>query len=323
MHINRRTNPRSKGFAAIAVFAAAGALCATGAASAQSSDPGGLSFAPAAAPSPTQLKRENLSKLMRPMQDISFEEYRLEDIVRYIVEVTGAEIEPVWLSDAAVDGLDPDTPITLRARRVSALQLLEMVLERAEVSAASFSGGNTWQMTEWGAVEIGPKEVLARRMRLEIYSITDLLWEVPDYDTAPEIDLQTVLQSSQGGGGGQSPFQDNQDEQLDRRTLEERSIELIEIIEQLVEPESWLSGGGNATIRYFQGNLLVRAPDYVHRNLGGYSWWPSTQTSARVVEGRRYVSIGVDTGIATVDQFVNQPVTGVVGGGPGRPGGGP
>jgi hypothetical protein len=315
-----KQNRSTFGFRVSVLIAAAGAMCAAGVpvASAQ-----GLNSSAATAPSPTQLKRDTIAKMQRQMPDVNFEEYRLEDVMNFIGEITGADIEPLWIDDVAVDGLDPDSLITLKAKRLSALRLLELVLEKAETGSAAYSGGYTWQMTEWGTLECGPKELLARRMRLEIYPITDLLWEIPDYDEAPEIDLQTVLQSSQGGGGGGSPFNDNQQDDLDRTTLEERSEGLIEIIEALVEPESWLSGGGTASIRYFQGSLLVRAPDYVHRNLGGYSWWPSSQTSSRVVKGRRYVSIGVDTGISQVDEFVKQPVTGVVGGGGGgTPGGG-
>ena len=314
----RRPNP---GFRTGLLIAAAGVLFGgtLPAASAQT-----LSSTAAVAPSPNQLKRENLTKMQRQMPDINFDEYRLEDVMNFIGEITGADLEPMWIDDSAIDGLDPDALISLKAKRVSALRLLEMVLEKAEAGSAAFSGGYTWQMTEWGTIECGPKELLARRARLEIYPITDLLWEIPDYGEAPEIDLQTVLQSSQGGGGGRSPFRNAQDDDLDRTTLEERSVELIEIIEALVEPETWLSGGGTASIRYFQGSLLVRGPDYLHRNLGGYSWWPSTDTSSQVVNGRRYVSIGVDTGISTVEGFTNQPVTGVVGGGGGggNPGGG-
>ena len=271
------------------------------------------------APSPTQLKRENLSKMMRAIPDVNFTDHRLEDVINFISEITGADIEPIWIDDNTVDGLDKDTTISLSVKRVSALRLLEMVLDKAGTDAV-YSGGNTWQMTEWGTIEVGPKEQLARRQRLEVYPIDDLLWQIHDYDEAPNIDLQSVLQSSQGGGGGggQSPFQNDQpDPARDRRPKDERAQDVIDIIEALVEPESWLSGGGTASIRYFQGSLLVRAPDYVHRQISGYPWWPSSQTSARVVEGRRYVSLGVDTGISTVDDLVNQPVTAVV------PGGGP
>ena len=275
---------------------------------------GGASPASAVAPSETQLKRDNLSKMMRQVPDVDFRDLRLEDVLSFITDITGAEIEPLWIDDRTVDGLDKDALITLKVKRVSALRLLEMVLEKAGDASAVYSGGNSWQMTDWGAIECGPKELLAKHMRLEVYPINDLLWQVPDYDESPTIDLQSVLQSSQGGGG-QSPFQNDQQQDIDRRPAEERANDVIDILEALVEPESWLSGGGTASIRYFQGNLLVRAPDYVHRQLGGYPWWPAAQTSASVVNGRRYVSIGVDTGISTVDDLVNQPVTGVVGGG--------
>jgi hypothetical protein len=257
--------------------------------------------------------------MTRQIPDVNFQDHRLEDVVRFISEITGATIEPIWVDDRNVEGLEKDTLVTLQVKNVSALKLLEMVLEKSEGDTAAYSGGNGWQMTDWGTLEVGPKSLLARNTRLEVYPINDLLWEIPNYDEAPEIDLQSVLQSSQGGGG-QSPFTNTQQQDIDRRSLEERAEDIIDIVEALVEPEQWLSGGGTASIRYFQGNLLVKAPDFVHRQLGGYPWWPSAQTNVSMVNGRRYVSIGVDTGISTVDDIVNQPVTGVVGGGP--PGGG-
>ena len=68
------------------------------------------------------------------------------------------------------------------------------------------------------------------------------------------------------------------------------------------------------TIRYYNGSLLVNAPDYMHRQIAGYPYWPSY--TSRVVKGRRYVSLNMDTSIGTVDGFARQPVTAVVGGRP-------
>lgn len=305
-----------------ALLAAMAALLAAGAAPA-GAQPADAVRAQSVAPSPTALKRENLTKMMRQIPDVNFSDHRLEDVLTFIAEITGADIEPLWIDDKSTEGLDKDTLINLSAKRISALRLLEMVLDKAGDAGGGFSSGNTWQMTDWGSIECGPKEALAKHQRLEVYGIDDLLWQIPDYEEAPTIDLQSVLQSSQGGGGGQSPFQnDQQNQKLDRRPKDERAQDVIDIIEALVEPESWLSGGGTASIRYFQGTLLVKAPDYVHRQLGGYPWWPASQTTASVVNGRRYVSIGVDTGISTIDDVVNQPVTATVGGGRGTPGGG-
>ncbi len=294
---------------------------------AQAQHTGPSSSSRAVAPSPNQLKRENIRKMMREIPEVSFDDHRLEDIIAFIAEITGAEIEPVWIDDRSVTGLDPDTLITLHVKHVSALRLLEMVLDRAAgADTNAFGSGNTWQMTDWGTIQCGPKENLAKHMRLEVYPIGDMLWEVPDYPDAPTIDLQSVLQNSQGGGGGSSPFDQINDQNITPRPQEERAQDIIDILTQLVEPEQWLEGGGSSTIRFFQGNLLVKAPDFVHRQLGGYPWWPSSQTTVATVNGRRYVGLGVNTGISTVDSFDKQPVTGVVGGGgnnggPPKPGG--
>ena len=263
-------------------------------------------------------KRENLMKMMRPVT-VEFREQRLEDVITFIAELTGADVEPLWMDDRNAEGLDKDQPIALRANRVTALKLLEMVLDKAAGPASLYSGGNTWQMTEWGAIQCGPKERLAMRRRVEVYPIDDLLFLFPDYDEAPEIDLQSVLQGGRGGGGGQSPFRDTQQEREEMRPRSERAEEIIDILTTLVEPEQWTTGGGTSTIRYFQGGIIVSAPDFVHRQLNGYPWWPASAQSASIVQGRRYVGLTVDTQLADFAEFVNVPVRAVTGGGAGSP----
>src|SRR5690606_5540244 len=171
---------------------------------------------------------------------------------------------------------------------------LEKVLDKAEVDFTQ----NTWQMTEHGTMQVGPKDVLNRDKRVEIYDINDLLFVVPRYDQVPEIDLEAVLQQSEGGQG-QSPFEDDDDEEEERTTREERAEELADLIRTIVETEQWIENGGEGgSIRYWQGTLIVNAPDYMHRQINGYAWWPASHT-ARVVEGRRYVTLNVDTSIGT------------------------
>ncbi|MEN0020225.1 MAG: hypothetical protein AAF747_05020 [Planctomycetota bacterium] len=272
--------------------------------------------------SETELKRSNLRKLMRSVS-IEVENQPLADIITFIGEVTGADIEPRYAEDNNGIGLDPEQEVTVTAKNVSALQLLEMTLERT--AELTFGGGNTWQMTPWGSIEVGPKELLANRRRVEVYDITDLLFEIPDYPDAPEVDLQQVLQSNQGGGGGQSPFTDPDDEERDRRPASERAQDVIDILVDLVEPETWEAGGGTASIRYFQGSLIVSGPDYLHRGIDGYSWWPDRGTVVSTTStGRRYVTMNLRTEISDVVEFVQQPITGTVGGsgGGGTPPGG-
>jgi len=55
-----------------------------------------------------------------------------------------------------------------------------------------------------------------------------------------------------------------------------------------VEPDAWVErGGGDATIRYYTGTLIVRAPDFVHRQLGGYPFATRPVSRGGAVPGKR------------------------------------
>jgi hypothetical protein len=89
----------------------------------------------------------------------------------------------------------------------------------------------------------------------------------------------------------------------------------MQIITQLVEPDQWVDNGGSGgTIRYYNGTLIVNAPDYMHRGIDGYPYWPSNATTSSVANGRRYVSLTTDAGLARVIGFDQHAITAVVGG---------
>jgi hypothetical protein len=62
-----------------------------------------------------------------------------------------------------------------------------------------------------------------------------------------------------GGGGGLGGEGD--------MSQEERAEELIELIREVIRPDVWRENGGEASIRYFNGNLVVNAPRSVHELL--------------------------------------------------------
>jgi hypothetical protein len=52
---------------------------------------------------------------------------------------------------------------------------------------------------------------------------------------------------------------------------EARAEKIVDLVTELIEPEGWDRNGGDwATVRYHEGSLVVRAPDFIHRELGGY-----------------------------------------------------
>lgn len=260
-------------------------------------------------------RRDTMLKLMRPIT-VDFQEKRLEDVIAFVRDFSGADIEALWIDDQNPTGLDKEKVISVKVTNGTVLSLMEKVLEKAKAD----SGDNSWQMSDSGAFQIGSKERLNKYRRVEIYDINDLLMEVPDYRDVPKIDLQQALQAAQsggGGGGGKSPFKDENEKNDEQRMRdrEKQAEDLQKLITDLVETEQWTDNGGNGgTIRYYKGTLIVNAPDYIHRGIDGYHWWPGTATQSSVVKGRRYVTLTTDNGISKIMGFGKQPVSAVAGG---------
>ena len=207
---------------------------------------------------------------------VDLDEARMEDVVQYLSTVGSLEFEPMWEDDTGREGLDKDALVSMRASNLPILSILERILEKG---TDGFSG-NAWQLTREGIVQIGPKSRLNEFATLKLYDIQDLLFRVNNYTTVPELDLDAAVQQSQGGGGGgggQSIFTDDEEDDANRPTTEEEAQQLIDLIVETVEPNEWEDNGGNGgSIRFWRGSLLVRAPDYMHRQLGGYDFWPSS-----------------------------------------------
>ncbi len=306
------------GMASAAVVLAASAGLAQSS-SASSSSQGTTAAAPAGQHSTGDARRDNLLKMQRPVT-IDMNETPLEEVFNYLREATGAELEPLWKSDTESEGLDKETKITLSAKNMSAMIFLEKVLSRLENGLRDY----TWQMDEEGPVQVGPKKRLNKFKRVEIYDINDLLFILPVYDNAPQIDLNQVLQSAgRGGGTGQSPFRENQNGRRNQNdmppTKEDRAKTIKNIVTDIIEKDEWAdSGGEGGAITYHEGAFIINAADYMHRQVNGYRWWPTIRSSAQQ-GGRRYVSLNVDSAINQLDRPIRTlPVTATAGG----PGGG-
>jgi len=237
--------------------------------------------------------RDSMIRLTRVVS-IEFNDQKLEDIVRYLGEITTVQIEALWADDRNVSGLDKERQISLKAERVTALDLIERILDKA-TDATDSNGSATWQFTEDGTLQIGPRERLNHARRLVAYDINDLLFEYRDKLNSPAFDLNQALQSAGGsGGGGQAPFQNNQQRQQPqeepRRSKTERADDIVKILIDSVERDQWQNNGGSgATLRVWQGVLLITAPDYIHRQVDGYSFWPASHTSYASLNNRQYV----------------------------------
>lgn len=218
----------------------------------------------------TEENRRALAVIERKKIPVNFTDTPLTTVVGFLKAVTNLDFDVDYQSLELVS-IDRESPVTLNLTNVPIRTILDRVVERVSPDAAN---GAAWSIND-GVITIASKEVINRNRVLVIYDIRDLLIEVPDYNQAPEFDLQAVLQSTgqQGGGSGQSPFRDNQQGGVPgagRRTLEDRTNDLIQIITTNVDQEGWQENGGQTGfIQQLQGNLIITQTPANHREVHG------------------------------------------------------
>ena len=267
-------------------------------------------------------KAHMLSVLLYTDVTVQFPETPARDAINYLQTILGINIVGRYSDDRTAEGIDPETPITLEVVDQPALTVLEMILDQCE----ALDEATTWQLRN-GFVEVGTKSRLSAPGAREIryYPIRDLLFEPPRFDNAPDLDLNSALNQGQSGGGGRGGggggfgggggggggfggggggsgggggggrgggniFGEPGDEE-DRRTEAEKAQEVVDLILDIVEPDAWVDNGGDwASIRYYQGTLIVRAPDYIQRQIGGYPFATRPLRQSVQSVGRRYVT---------------------------------
>ena len=271
--------------------------------------------------------RDNLTKLQRSVTT-ELNETRLEDAIKFIADTTGAEFDTVWKADRG-EGLDRETPLTMSIKNMPAAVMLEKILAKALGEDSGDEG--VWQVNDLGQIQLGTKKQFTKAAfrRVEIYDIEDLIIRVPLFTEAPTLDLSQAMQSRKGGGGS-NPFQTQgagQRETPEQRETrrKERAEELIGIITAYAEKSSWLDGGGDLERpKYYMGRIIVDAPDYVHRAVVGYRWWPQSR-SVGPSGGRRYVMLNGTYEDSSLQRLKPFPVPAIVangqifGGGPPLP----
>lgn len=196
----------------------------------------------------------------------------LEEFVRFIETVADITIEPYWENDRTDIGLVRDSEVSVSVDEVPIINLIERVLRN--VTRGEFEEA-TWQLSPYGELEIGHKSRLNANKTRRVYYILDLLVELPDFNNAPDLSLDQILGGQTGGG---SPFDDSDDDEgwpNDRTEVRERAEDLMRLIEEHIEPDQWGDSRG-PRMAFFRNSLIVTAPDYIHRQLGGYPFIPSS-----------------------------------------------
>lgn len=234
--------------------------------------------------------RRVLSTMRETRMPIEFNDNAFEDVIAFIGSTTGIDIDVDWASLADI-GVDPDSPVALTLKNVQIDVLLDRVL--AKVSDPTLPAG--WAIQD-GILTIASDEVLRLNTVLETYDIRDLIFVVPDFDNAPEFDLQSAVQAASGGGGGggQSPFSGGSQDVQNLPTRDDRVTAIVDLIQANVDPDGWTAiGGDTSSITELNGNFIITTTPKNHRAIIGL---------LNKLREQRAVQINVETRFLSVDQ---------------------
>ena len=206
--------------------------------------------------------------LDRVLPEMKFTGVTFGDAIDFIRDVSGVNIHVNWKA-LEQENVTADTPVNIRLRSVTLRKVLNLLL-----SEASGSDALTYYV-DAGVVEITTREVADKKVYTKVYPIHDLIMDVPDFE-GPDFSLQSASDQAKqaGGGGGQGLFGNSDASNRDREdetatTREQRGEQLVELIMETIRPEIWAANGGTASIRYYNGNLIITAPRSVHEAIGG------------------------------------------------------
>lgn len=223
---------------------------------------GSIAAAQDPAPAPTRPAAVQ-NPITRPLS-IRITNVPLKDALTYLETVAAVRLSPLWVDENHSTGLDPHLLVSLNLDKTTPLAAIERLLHHSNAGATTDLA--TWQVAADGSLELGPRSRLNAGKRTVVYDIKDLVHAAPAYTGGPTIDLAAALRAESGG----SIFRDDQDFPDTRDPETVRAEDLMELIAEAVEPDQWAAYGGNgATMRLYQGQLVVHAPGYIHRQLAG------------------------------------------------------
>jgi len=215
---------------------------------------------------------------------VDFSGNTFEQAIDYIEQVADVPVYVDWKALEFI-GVDRDDKISLHLKEVPAETALERVLQQLGDPGAP--GDRPKFAIQDGTVTISSEDQLRKQTVTQVYDIRDLLFEVPMFEDAPNLDLDAALSQGRGAAlrntysgsgfrgapaagasnnsGGVSGFGDGAifgeqpaEQQSERPARNELVQQIIDLLQETVDPEGWRDlGGDTGTIQELNGNLII------------------------------------------------------------------
>ncbi len=189
----------------------------------------------------------------------------LETALNFVRDATGVNMVVLW---GAIEtaGVRRDRAITQPLKRVSAAQLLKIVLEN--VSSDLEGESRLDYAIENGIVKVATRKELKNNTVENVYDIHDLLVQIPQFTDAPDFSLTSALSAgggAGGGGGGASIFGDTAaaPDAIDENKMVEDLITRVK--EHVGTRSEW--DDNLSVISSYRSQLMVKTTPENHRAL--------------------------------------------------------
>jgi hypothetical protein len=231
--------------------------------------------------------RAKRSVLDQTLPEVKFTNVALKDAIEFFRDVTGANIHVNWRAMETA-GVAADTNVNMRLREVPFRKALGLLLSEAGAGTA------LTYYVDSNVIEVTTRELADKELFTRVYPVDDLVVDIPDFNQVPDLSLLATSTGGTGGGGGggrsgggggysgggggggggQGLFggqglNGNGGNSEKTKSKQERGEDLVKLIEELVYPDVWRDNGGPASIRYYNGQLIVTAPRSVHEAIAG------------------------------------------------------
>ena len=210
-----------------------------------------------------RVNRVSIEEAMRlRLPAVTIDGIALRDAFDWLQEMTGAKIVINWRTLESL-GVNPQQQVSINGHGLTANQVLKLLLIEFGPDVDMVVDTTPWYVRVMTKDEANAKSVV------RVYGIGDLLQRIPNFEEAPEFDLTQITQATQGGGPSGGIFGESNEDEENQPTKAERADQIASLIRDTVEPDIWRENGGTyGAISVWRDMLVVRAPMYVHKQIG-------------------------------------------------------
>lgn len=193
-----------------------------------------------------------LAQLGRKLPEVKFDGVPFTDVIDFFRDTTKTNIFVNWkaIDDAGIDRKAPVTARLYNARFAKALQII--------LDSVSTPKSNLKFVIDEGVITVSTAADFARNVLTRVYDVRDLVTVIPDF--GPPLAQPNPPVPSTRPATSQPTAQGRSREQLVK--------ELVLLITETVDPESWREAGGNVgNLRELSGQLVVTQTPENHRSI--------------------------------------------------------